>query len=106
MQAMAMKEKSSPLCRVLIEVGLLLSFPVTALAQDPPYRLLAPGNELARCRQMILAVVPSWESASGMIQLFERNQTGRWITVRPSFPCVVGKNGLGWGIGLHGTGIP
>ncbi|HEX3444977.1 MAG TPA: L,D-transpeptidase family protein [Chthoniobacterales bacterium] len=100
-----MKEKFSPFCTVLIEVGLLLSFPACVLAQNLPYRLLVPNDELARCRQMLLVVVPSWESANGMIQLFERSRTGSWITVRQRFPCVVGKNGLGWGIGLHGTGI-
>src|SRR5690348_11576548 len=106
MQAMAMKEKSSPLCTVLLQVALLLSFPVSASARGLPYRLLVPGTQLARCEQMILVLVPSWESASGMIQLFERNRNRGWIMVRPGFPCVVGKNGLGWGIGLHGTGIP
>jgi L,D-peptidoglycan transpeptidase YkuD (ErfK/YbiS/YcfS/YnhG family) len=100
-----MKENSRSY-RILIGVALLLSLPACALAQNLPYRLLVPGNELARCEQMILVVVPSWESASGVIELFERSRTGRWITVRPSFPCVVGKNGMGWGIGLHGTGIP
>jgi L,D-peptidoglycan transpeptidase YkuD (ErfK/YbiS/YcfS/YnhG family) len=106
MQAMAMQEKSSRLCKVLIQVGLLLIFPASASARGLPYRLFVPGTELARCEQMILVLVPSWESASGMIRLFERNRAGGWIMMRLGFPCVVGKNGLGWGIGLHGTGIP
>jgi L,D-peptidoglycan transpeptidase YkuD (ErfK/YbiS/YcfS/YnhG family) len=100
-----MKEKFSPFASALIGVILLLSLPVCALAQDLPYRLLEPSDELARCRQMMLVLVPSWESANGMVQLFERGRTRKWSTVRSSFPCVVGKNGLGWGIGLHGTGI-
>ena len=101
-----MTQKFSGSRRILIRVGLLLSFPVCALAQDLPCRLLVPSNELARCEQVILVLVPSWKSASGVIKLFERSRTGRWIAVRPGFPCVLGKNGLGWGIGLHGTGIP
>jgi D-alanyl-D-alanine dipeptidase len=100
-----MTQKFHDPCRIFIGVGLLLLLPVYALTQDLPYRLLVPGNELARCEQMILVLVPSWKSAGGMIQLFERSRTGGWITARPGFACVVGKNGLGWGIGLHGTGI-
>jgi L,D-peptidoglycan transpeptidase YkuD (ErfK/YbiS/YcfS/YnhG family) len=101
-----MKAKFSPFGSFLIGVGLLFSCPVCAFAQDVPCRLLAPADELARCEQMILVLVPSWKSVGGVMQLFERSRTGRWITVRPGFPCVVGKNGLGWGIGLHDTGIP
>jgi len=71
---------------------------------DPPYQLLIPRKELAECKQIILVLTPRWKSISGRIQLFERNPTGPWIKIRPDFPCVVGKNGLGWGIGLHGTG--
>jgi L,D-peptidoglycan transpeptidase YkuD (ErfK/YbiS/YcfS/YnhG family) len=100
-----MKEKFNPFCRVLIGVGLLLVLPVCAFAQNLSCRLVVPSKELARCRQMILVKVPGWESVNGRIQLFERSRTGRWVKVAPSFPCVVGKNGLGWGIGLHGTGV-
>ena len=100
-----MNQELGPFCGVLVRAGLLFSFSACAFAQSLPYRLLVPSDELVRCRQMILALVPSWESANGTIQLFERSPTGRWVTVRSSFPCVVGKSGLGWGIGLHGTGI-
>lgn len=75
------------------------------LHPDVPYRLVAPKKELAQCRQIILVRVPEWNASSGTIELWERNQAGKWTTVRSSFPCVVGKNGLGWGIGVHGTGV-
>jgi L,D-peptidoglycan transpeptidase YkuD (ErfK/YbiS/YcfS/YnhG family) len=75
------------------------------LGGDLPYRLLIPRKELAECKQMILVLTPRWKSISGRIQLFERNPTGRWMTVRRNFPCAVGRSGLGWGIGLHGTGV-
>jgi D-alanyl-D-alanine dipeptidase len=71
-----------------------------------PSRLALPTDEIVRCEQMILVVTPDWKAATGRVQLLERLPAGRWTAVRPSFPCVVGKNGLGWGIGLHGTGRP
>jgi L,D-peptidoglycan transpeptidase YkuD (ErfK/YbiS/YcfS/YnhG family) len=98
-----MKEKV--LCRVLIGVGMLLLLVGCVLSQEAPYQLATPINELAECKQMILVVVPSWKSTSGNIRLLERSPDGKWTGIRPSFPCVVGKNGLGWGIGLHGTGV-
>ena len=69
------------------------------------YQLATLTKELSECKQMILVVVPSWKSTSGNIRLLERSSDGKWTVIRPSFPCVVGKNGLGWGIGLHGTGV-
>jgi len=98
-----MKEKV--LCRVLIGVGMLLLPVGWVLSQEAPYQLATPINQLAECKQMILVVVPSWKSTSGNIRLLERSSDGKWTGIRPSFPCVVGKNGLGWGIGLHGTGV-
>jgi len=75
------------------------------LGGDLPHRLFIPRKELTECKQIILVLTPSWNSISGRIQLFERNLTGRWMTIRRNFPCVVGRSGLGWGIGLHGTGV-
>jgi L,D-peptidoglycan transpeptidase YkuD (ErfK/YbiS/YcfS/YnhG family) len=71
-----------------------------------PYHLVSPSSEIAQCRQIILVRAPNWESTIGDLQLFERNRGGKWIPVQPGFPCVLGKKGLGWGIGLHGTGLP
>jgi L,D-peptidoglycan transpeptidase YkuD (ErfK/YbiS/YcfS/YnhG family) len=101
----SMKEKFTPLCRVLIGVAMLLFLVGCVLHQEVPYQLTTPINELAECKQMILVVVPSWKSTSGSIRLFERSSGSKWTGIRPSFPCVVGKSGLGWGIGLHGTGL-
>src|ERR1700730_2097271 len=98
-----MKEKV--LCRVLVGVGMLLLLVGCVLSQEAPYQLATPINELAECKQMILVVVPSWKSTSGNIRLLERSSDGKWTGIRPSFPCVVGKNGLGWGIGLQATGV-
>jgi L,D-peptidoglycan transpeptidase YkuD (ErfK/YbiS/YcfS/YnhG family) len=101
-----MTEKLDPFSRVFIgAVSLFLLLAGCVLPQHVSYQLVRPTKELSECDQMILVKVPSWNAVSGVIQLFERNQAGKWIVVRSSFPCVVGKNGLAWGIGLHGTGV-
>ncbi|HZC34585.1 MAG TPA: hypothetical protein VE242_03170 [Chthoniobacterales bacterium] len=67
------------------------------------YQLVVPDKEIARSQQMVLVRVPDWSASAGTIDLCERSLGGKWTKVH-SFPGVVGKNGLGWGIGLHGTG--
>ena len=58
-----------------------------------PYQMVSPSTEIAQCRQLILVRVPSWKSTTGDLQLLERNRVGKWIPVRPGFPCVLGKRG-------------
>jgi L,D-peptidoglycan transpeptidase YkuD (ErfK/YbiS/YcfS/YnhG family) len=91
--------------QVLAGLALTLLSLGCVLGGDLPYQLVVPNKELAECKQILLIVTPSWKSVSGQIQLFELSPAGKWIAARPSFPCVVGKSGLGWGIGLHGTGV-
>jgi L,D-peptidoglycan transpeptidase YkuD (ErfK/YbiS/YcfS/YnhG family) len=101
----SMNKTPDPLCTILIGLGMLL-LPAGCFAQQAvSYQLAMPTKELSECKQMILVVVPSWKSTTGSIRLLERSSDGKWTTIRSSFPCVVGKNGLGWGIGLHGTGL-
>jgi len=91
--------------KLLIGIGPQLVLFGCAPVQPMSYRLTAPTKEIAASDQMILVLVPDWTATSGTIQLFERNQIGRWSTAHSSFPCVVGRYGLGWGIGLHGNGV-
>jgi L,D-peptidoglycan transpeptidase YkuD (ErfK/YbiS/YcfS/YnhG family) len=91
--------------RLIPGVGPLLVLFGCAQVRPMSYRLAAPTTEVAASNQLILVLVPDWNATSGTIQLFERIQAGKWSPVLLSFPCVVGKNGLGWGIGLHGNGV-
>ena len=100
-----MKEKRDPFSRLFLGVGPLLFLGGCVVNQDLAYRLAPPTQELTECKQMILVVVPDWKAVGGAVQLFERNQAGKWTATWANLPCVVGKNGLGWGIGLHGTGL-
>ncbi len=50
-------------------------------------------------RQIIVVTTPSWESYQGRLYQFEQ-EVDRWILQKSSIPVVVGKKGMGWGLGL------
>jgi D-alanyl-D-alanine dipeptidase len=56
---------------------------------------------LAHSTQMIVVTTANWDAAEGRLQRFERaRRHGSWRPVGEAIPIVVGKSGLGWGIGL------
>jgi zinc D-Ala-D-Ala dipeptidase len=69
-------------------------------------RLRSGIPEISTCRQLILVTTGSWEDVSATVHLYKRGVRGKasWRRVGKPFPAVVGQRGLGWGIGLHGTG--
>lgn len=69
----------------------LFFFSLSALAQ------VKPEN-----KQLILVITPSWESTHAHIYRFGRQENGEWkLATGDPVPGVVGRSGLGWGIGLH-----
>ena len=54
------------------------------------------------CTQLILGIAPTWNSAHGQLQLFERARGGDWKSVAGAFPVLFGKDGVAWGTGLAG----
>ncbi len=54
--------------------------------------------------QLILVTTPDWSSVPGTLRRFGWNASdAKWVEVGEKFPIVVGRNGLGWGRGLHPT---
>jgi D-alanyl-D-alanine dipeptidase len=53
-------------------------------------------------QQLVLVTTKDWNSVPGTLHRFERGETNSdWREVGAKFPIVVGRNGLGWGKGLH-----
>jgi len=50
--------------------------------------------------QLLVVTTKDWQSPDATLQRFERVEKG-WKKVGGSFPVIVGKNGLGWGRGVH-----
>jgi len=66
------------------------------------YSLCFSQEELSlpdNCSQLILVVTDSISSTNGRMMFLEKN--GSWPNAGHFLPVVLGKNGLGWGRGLH-----
>ena len=58
-------------------------------------------SELEKSEQCLVVLTENWDSANGVLQAFERNDvTAAWKDHGPEVPVVVGKKGLGQGVGL------
>ena len=60
--------------------------------------------EIDGSRQLIVVTSRDWNAGSATIRLFERaGANSPWKEVLPPSDAVTGRNGMAWGIGLHGT---
>lgn len=60
-------------------------------------------SKLAQSRQLIVVTTQEWNMIPAKIVFLERTKERQpWKEGLPSCTAVVGKNGLAWGIGLHG----
>jgi D-alanyl-D-alanine dipeptidase len=71
---------------------MLLSITVLAAASKP----VIPDNT----KQLLVVTTKDWQSPDAILQRFEKENAG-WKQVGKSFQVITGKNGLGWGRGLH-----
>lgn len=69
-------------------IAALAFFPFTCLAQDT--------------RQLLMVVSNDWNQTAAVAATFE-GHNGSWTQVSEKQNAVVGKNGMGWGIGKHPT---
>jgi len=63
------------------------------------------ANPLARSTQAIVVATPDWNTVEGHLQRFERaSMHAKWHSVGAPIAIVVGRNGLGWGVGVASDG--
>jgi D-alanyl-D-alanine dipeptidase len=74
----------------------LLAFPLDA-QQAKPFREI-----LSQSSQMVVVTARDWTATEGSLLRFERADRS-WQQVGPSIPVVLGRGGLGWGLGLNPT---
>lgn len=82
-----------------------LAIALTALAGE--------GPALKDSSQLIVVTTADWNAVDGRLQLYERGSAGGgWKAVGAPITIVVGKGGMGWGIGIapldiaHGSSDP
>lgn len=77
--------------RLILCCCLLATFAQSRAAEPPA---------LARSTQLIVVTTSGWDAISGRLQRYQRSAPGRaWQPIGNPITIVVGKNGLGWGIG-------
>jgi hypothetical protein len=65
------------------------------------------SDPLARSTQTIVVTTTNWNAVEGQLQRYERATANeKWRPVGEPISVVVGKNGIGWGIGVLATDDP
>ena len=60
------------------------------------------NTALDNTKQLIVVKTANWSTPNATLQRFEK-RSDRWRQVGKTMQVITGKNGLGWGIGLHST---
>jgi L,D-peptidoglycan transpeptidase YkuD (ErfK/YbiS/YcfS/YnhG family) len=93
-----MKPVFSLLCVLAVAGGSAFS-PAQAGARD--------SNAFAHSTQLIVVTTSGWTAVEGRLQRYERASAhAAWHPIGRPIPIVVGKNGLGWGIGIIAADSP
>jgi D-alanyl-D-alanine dipeptidase len=70
----------------------------------PAIGLKAEVPAIVQCRQLIVVASRTMESVSAKLQCYERLDAGApWRKAFAGVDATVGRNGMAWGIGLHGS---
>lgn len=61
---------------------------------------LSYASPMPKSKQLIVVTTENWSSPTGSLQRYERDHD-HWYKVGKAIEVKLGRNGLGWGIGLH-----
>ena len=61
---------------------------------------VASYAQIPNTKQLIVVTTKNWSTSSGILQRYE-NEGDHWHKVGKEVNIKLGRNGLGWGIGLH-----
>ncbi|MBW2189297.1 MAG: hypothetical protein JRG93_06865 [Deltaproteobacteria bacterium] len=56
--------------------------------------------------QLVTVVTDDWNGFRAELRRYERSPGEAWTAVGPAIDVVIGREGYGWGRGLHGSGAP
>src|SRR5437764_13783990 len=60
------------------------------------------SSPITKSRQLVLVMTATWEAVAGTLSYYERASINApWRSLGSQWPVVVGRNGMGWGRGLH-----
>ncbi|MFZ0743557.1 MAG: hypothetical protein WAM85_04085 [Terracidiphilus sp.] len=82
---------------VILFCGLMLALATADLAEGPA----VTASPLADSTQLIVVTTADWSTVDGVLRRYDRAEAGKpWRPVDDPIPVVVGKKGMGWGIGV------
>jgi len=82
--------------------SLFYLFTVSLFAQVKIVPTPTPKIPFSASLQTVVVTTKDWTATNGTAQIFERKNTkSNWKSVGESFPVVIGKNGMAWGLGLN-----
>src|SRR5690606_25738514 len=82
--------------KLLLSVFILVASLLATSFRIPIDALNIPDQH----QQLLLVLADSWDAPTGTLQKFER-VNGEWIQSGKGVQVSLGKNGMGWGRGLH-----
>ncbi|MEJ2616138.1 MAG: L,D-transpeptidase family protein [Ignavibacteriaceae bacterium] len=90
--------------QVLYLLGLISAIFISNAYAINPDSISTGITPTAISTQMILILTKNWEDSTGILFRYERNKLGeKWKEIGNAFPVSIGRNGLAWGTGLHGS---
>jgi L,D-peptidoglycan transpeptidase YkuD (ErfK/YbiS/YcfS/YnhG family) len=91
---------------ILVACSVCCALILSSCAFFVPGKAVQVECPTANVKQIVLVVTSDWNDSTGTLQTFERNRLGDdWIAASKAIPVDVGRNGLGWGVGLHGEAV-
>jgi L,D-peptidoglycan transpeptidase YkuD (ErfK/YbiS/YcfS/YnhG family) len=82
---------------ILLSCCLLAALPSLATAQSHS----TAASALRHSTQLIVVTTSNWDAVSGRLQRYQRSAPAQpWHTISDPITIVVGKAGMGWGIGI------
>jgi len=89
---------------VTLALALLTACQATPLVKTDKTEIVEEQREMIvipkETKQLLKVVTKGWNDREGVLQRFERNDSS-WKKVGKPISIILGRNGLGWGIGLH-----
>ena len=81
---------------LLITVGFTACSHTSKIKKSSRTKIQIPNES----KQLLLVTTEDWSSKDGKLQRYIKRDT-KWKKVGEAITVVIGRNGLGWGLGLH-----
>jgi len=92
--------------RVLGQSRMAMLLAVCLLGGCPEKSALTRSPIGADRTQLLTVVTEDWNRFQATLRRYERSPGSAWRVVGPPIDVVLGREGYGWGHGLHGSGAP